>query len=142
MNPIPPSALSAALRFTPRSASFVVISLGCLGLAGWTLELENFKTVFPGSPAMVPNTAVAVVLAGLSLWLVQSQSCGERTRRLGQACALAVTLIGAVTLCEYLFKWQAGIDQFLFRESLNKLSTPLPGRPSFLTALKIGRAHV
>jgi PAS domain S-box-containing protein len=83
----------------------------------------------------MPNTAVALIMAGFSLWLLRTETAAMATRRIGQGFALGVALIGAITLAEYLFNWEAGIDQLLFRESLSKVQTRLAGRPSFLAAL-------
>src|SRR5205814_7333926 len=129
------SRLSLNLKFCSQAASWVVILFGCLGLVGWAFQIGTFKNVIQGLPSMVPNTAIAFVLAGLSLWLQRIETAKTTIRRTAQACALVVTLVGAITLGEYLFDWKAGIDQLLFRESLNKLQTPIPGRPAFLTAL-------
>lgn len=43
-------------------------------------------------------------------------------------------LIGLVTLCEYYFGWNAGIDQLLFSEPAGAILTPYPGRMSTITA--------
>jgi PAS domain S-box-containing protein len=87
-----------------------------------------------GLPPMVPNTALSFILAGFALWLLRDESAGAVRRRLAQACALAITFSAALTMSEYLFDWNPGIDLWLFRESLSAAGTPIPGRPAILTA--------
>src|SRR6185503_6819674 len=135
MNPAPDARPCWNLSVCSRGASWLVILFGFLGLAGWVFEIDLFKNAFQGRPSIVPNTAIAFVLAGFSLLWSQSETARTTRRRTAQACALAVTLIGGLTLCEYVVHWKAGIDLWLFRESLSTAQTPMPGRPSFLSAL-------
>src|SRR2546425_1329547 len=131
----PDSRLFSKLKSYSRGASWVAFLFGCLGLAGGTFGIDPLKNVFHSLPHMVPNTAMAFVLAGFSLWLQQAEAAGTATRRTAKAIALTVALVGALTLCEYLWDWNLGIDRLLFGKTLSKLQTSIAGRPSFLTAL-------
>jgi len=131
----PHSRLYSKLKSCSQAVSWVACLFGCIELAGWTFKIDPLKNVFHGLPSMVPNTAMAFVLAGFSLWLQRTETAGVVTRRMAKAFAVMVALIGALTLCEYLFDWKPGIDQLLFGETLSQLSTPFPGRPAFLTSL-------
>src|SRR5688572_9073281 len=75
--------------------------IGLLGLTGWVTGEAWLTTLVPGQPRMMPNTSIALALAGLagaidlrgerrSLW------CAMR-----QLAALVVTVIGIATLVEY-----------------------------------------
>lgn len=116
-------------------------------LIGWWLGIEVFKRGFPGSPAtMKVNTALCFVLSGLSLWLfLKAGNKGKRTIQnypdsstfqlldfptlvISRVCAIAVTTIAALTLCEYLFGWNLGIDEILFLDSPTSMTTLYPGR--------------
>ena len=67
--------LLARFKFISRAASMGVIAVSCLVLAGWTLNIEAFKTVFPGMVAMNPGgTAVSFLLGGAALWLLQAKA--------------------------------------------------------------------
>lgn len=72
------------------------------------------KSVLPGLVTMKPNTALAFVLAGVSLWLLRREEADQRARRIAGACAFLVALVGLLTLGEYLAGWNLGIDQLLF----------------------------
>lgn len=104
-------------------------------LVGWILDIEFLKTVAPGLPKMVANTALAFVLAGASLWLLREEGANRRARGVGRACAVAVAVIGVLTLGEYLPGRDLAIEPLLFGAPTDALETSIPGRPSLPTAL-------
>jgi PAS domain S-box-containing protein len=57
------------------------------------------------------------------------------TLLISRVCAIAVTTISALTLCQYLFGWNLGIDELLFRDSPTSIATSHPGRMGVNTAL-------
>ncbi|MDZ7964373.1 MAG: PAS domain S-box protein [Nostoc sp. DedSLP03] len=146
-----------------RVASAIAVFVGSLVLVGWCLGIEVLKRGFPGSPAtMKVNTALCFVLCGVSLWLFlkgeqggrgagEQGSRGERriqnyphsstaslpvlTFLISQVCAIAVTTIAALTLCQYIFGWNLGIDELVFRDSQTSIATLHPGRMGANTGL-------
>ncbi|WP_442937061.1 PAS domain S-box protein [Nostoc sp.] len=137
-------------------ASAIAVFVSGLVLVGWCFGIEVLKRGFPGSPAtMKANTALCFGLCGVSLWLFvkgegreeRTQSKGNRTIQnsphstlssallISRVCAIAVTTIAALTLCQYLFGWNFGIDELLFRDSRTSIATSHPGRMGVNTAL-------
>ncbi|MEH2231757.1 MAG: PAS domain S-box protein [Nostoc sp.] len=57
------------------------------------------------------------------------------TLLISQVCAIAVTTIAALTLCQYLFGWNLGIDELVFRDSRTSIATSHPGRMGVNTAV-------
>lgn len=131
----PTMRLMSSLRLLSRVTSAASIFVGCLVLAGWVLDITALKSVLPGFVTMKANTAVAFILAGVSLWILSTEHAGLRTRRIASACALIVALIGLLTLGEYLLGWDLGIDQLLIKEELGTVGTSAPGRMAPTTAL-------
>ncbi|MBC7879924.1 MAG: EAL domain-containing protein [Anaerolineae bacterium] len=87
---------------------------------------------------MKANTAVGLMLSGLCLFLSQMQVpeyAKTFTRVVRFACGVVVLLIGALTLGEYLFAWNLGIDQLLFKEPLGAIGTSSPGRMALITTV-------
>ncbi|MFN6481754.1 MULTISPECIES: PAS domain S-box protein [unclassified Nostoc] len=138
-----------------KAASAIAVFVGSSVLVGWCLGIEVLKRGFLGSPAtMKANTALCFVLSGVSLWLflkAEEESRGKRTikndlqtstvplltltLRISKVCAIAVSTIAALTLCQYLFGWNLGIDELLFRDSPTSMTTSHPGRMGVNTAL-------
>ena len=58
------------LKTLARAASLLVILVGSLVLVGWAFDLAALKSFGPGLQTMKPNTAVAFIVAGGSLWLL------------------------------------------------------------------------
>ncbi len=107
-------------RLFARSMSGAVVLIGGMVLAGWALDRPIWKSVVPGMTAMNPGgTALAFVLAGVSLW-VQAGPAGPRLRALGRAGAWAVVALAMIRLAGYLVAWDGGPDQWLFREKLDR----------------------
>lgn len=125
----------SSLKVFISAASGLVSLLGGLVLIGWALDISALKSVFPGSVTMKANTALAFLLAGLALWIFHRGQVEASKRRLAQGCAVIVTSIGLLTLSEYIFGWDLGIDQLLFKEEQGAVGTSSPGRMAPTTAL-------
>src|SRR5882672_7103732 len=86
----------------PLAASGVGICVSCLVLTGWAFDLSALRSVIPGQPQMVPNTAITFILASVSVWMLWREKVSQRAYRLTWICAVTVILIGLLTLVEYL----------------------------------------
>lgn len=133
----PEKAVPQADQFQliPAVASGLGICVSFLVLTGWALNLSTLRSVIPGQPQMVPITAVTFILASVSVWMLRREKRSHRAYRLTWICAVAVILIGLLTLAEYLAGMNLGLDSLLFREKLRVIATSFPGRPSPHTAL-------
>ena len=90
-------------------------------LAGWAFDVAVLKSLIPGLTAMNPGgSALAFLLAGVSLWAQASEVRPSRRRAVGIACAAGVLLIGLARVGGYLAGWDGGPDQLLFREDLER----------------------
>jgi PAS domain S-box-containing protein len=121
-------------------ASLLSMAVGLVGLVGWMLDIGVLKSVIPGQVIIKPNAAIALVLCGMSLWLLRSR--GARLprgvgRRVGQALAAIVAVVGVLSLSEHLFGWDLGIDQlfFLDQDPWEAFGSVRPGLMAPITAL-------
>lgn len=130
-----PASRNVAPASVPRAAIALGLIVPCLVLFGWMLDIGALKNVLPGQPQMVPNTALAFILASLSLWLLRAGQFAGRLRLYGRACAAVVTLTSLLTLVEYLSGLDLRIDTLLFQSRLEGGGASFPGRPSPHTAL-------
>ncbi|HXY32800.1 MAG TPA: PAS domain S-box protein [Planctomycetaceae bacterium] len=119
-------------RLAHAAAGLVVANAVAVLVGGWLLDIAAFKSVLPGLAPMKANTAAAFLLAGIALWLQVEREANRGSRRVAQACAVIVLVIGVVTLSEYLFGWDLRIDELLF---LDPMATGSPGRMAQATAL-------
>ncbi len=118
-----------------RVAGIISAGVGLAVLVGWALDINLLRSVVSGLAPMKPYTALVLVLAGISLWLQTSPQIVPRAQRIAQACSSVMALIGLLTLIEYIFSQNLGIDQLLFREKLAEAGLGFPGRMSAATAL-------
>ncbi len=123
-----------SFQVIPRATSGLAILVSCLVLLGWTFNLPTLRSILPGQPQMVPNTAVTFILASVSLWLFWREKRNQGFSFVAWICALAVILIGLLTIGEYLIGSDLGLDGLFFRQKLSATGMSFPGRPSPHTA--------
>lgn len=129
------SDLISKLQTVSKATSFLTIFVGFLVLIGWSFDIAIFKTIFPGLTSMKANTAFCFLLSGVSLLSQQRLETRRRNiSKLGQLCAVVVIAIALLTLTQYLFNWNFGIDQLLFQDTATNVGN-YPGRMSPNTAI-------
>src|SRR3989338_4066983 len=146
------SHLLNTFKSISRFSGIAVIAIDGIVLFGWAFNITLFKSISPNLPIMMSNTAICFILSGISLLLLQeftpspqsSPIKGEETTidsplpsrerdrvrgHIAKFCSIIVLLIGTLTLSEYIFKINLGIDELLFKDT----ETPeisYPGRMS------------
>src|SRR3989440_583440 len=128
-----PDRRDTGARTFPAIAAGVVAAVAALVLLGWLLDSEPLKAGIAGRSTMKPNTAIAFVLAAVSLWLQRGSPAARLERRVALGCAAAVAALGLVTLADYWFAWDPGIARWVFPASPDAV-TPFPGRMGINTA--------
>lgn len=121
------------LRFFVKAVALIVLSVGLAGFIGWIFDIPLFRSILPNASPLRFNSTIGLMCAGLALWVLHDSKHTLRRKRIGQALAVVVLLIGALTLSEALFHWDSGIDQFIF-DHLPASSTEFPGRMAPVTA--------
>jgi PAS domain S-box-containing protein len=114
-----PRFLAGAERFVRATAIAIALICG-LVFAGWVLEIAALRSVLPGLTAMNPGgTAVAFLLAAVALWTQAAPSAGGRSV-VGAVAATGVVVLAALRIGGYVFDWDGGPDQWLFRAQLGR----------------------
>ncbi|MFZ2301603.1 MAG: PAS domain S-box protein [Gallionella sp.] len=108
--------------------------IGLVVLCGWAFGIDALKRLLPGLVTMKANTAAAFALSGICLYLQTLPAVSPVLLLIRRIAAALVLLLGLATLCEYQFRWDAGIDQMLFGEPPGEILTSHPGRMSSITA--------
>ena len=107
--------------------------LGLTVLVGWYTHNETLLHIVPAFVAMAYNTSLGFLLCGLSL-MASALPAARPARAVALVSALLAGLLGLLTLAEYVFQADFGIDQLLMH-SYTRASVTHPGRMSFSTAL-------
>lgn len=105
-----------------RLGSAIAIIGGTLAMLGWLFYYwlpNEYKHVVIN---INPNTAICFILSGISLWLLHEKN-NRLLNYMSKIAAAAVFLIGFLTLFEYFFKIELGIDQGLFRDTLKNVTS-------------------
>ena len=114
--------------FARRLALFSATAAFGIGLAvflAYTLDIGSFRSVLQGWAPMKPNTALSFALTGPALALLAFADNPRLSARFGQRIplpsvatllALIPALLGVITLAEYSFGWEAGIDTLFARD--------------------------
>ncbi|HKI53128.1 MAG TPA: ATP-binding protein [Anaerolineales bacterium] len=129
----PSSRVLSVLRYYVIMASILSISTGVIVLIGWFLDISAYKSILPNLPTMKFNTALNFLLAGVSLLFLREEN-SKHEKRIGQVFASLILVIALLTLSEYLFRRDLGIDQLLIKDLVTP-SDAYPGRMAEATAL-------
>lgn len=110
----------------------LTISIGLLSAIGWLFDITVLKAVIPNMIAIKFNTAFCILLLGITAYLLSQPS-----KKLNQAMIYLMTAVvfglSFLTLCEYLGRFDFGIDEFFVKDT--ELSYLKPGRMSIVSAL-------
>lgn len=111
--------------FTKIAATFVVLAA--------TIILLNYYIDSPQLSALLYfdqvrfNAAVCILLSGFNLFLIDTPSIKKWPAKLAGVLSIIILLIAGITLIEYLFSWNTGIDQ-LFHRPKDSVVSSYPGR--------------
>ena len=130
------SSRSAQLDLVVLAAGELAVALGSVVLFGWYTHSPWLVQVQPTFAPMQYNAALSVLLCGLGLLAL---SWGRV--RLEMVCGIVVAAIGLLTLYEYLFGLNLGLDQF-FLQPFTTVRTSHPGRMAPQTALSLSLIHI
>lgn len=111
------------------------ITIGLLVGAGWLLSVPIFTTVFPGLASMKLNAAICFILCGINM-LLYYHRYNKYLLSLYRVLSLVLILTGLLTLSQYVFSYQIGIDQWVWKDRFTAQNGLIhPGRMSAATAL-------
>jgi PAS domain S-box-containing protein len=114
------------------------MAVGVLALLGWAFDVQVLKSVLPTAASMNPNTAVALLLLGLSVVSLAARRPphvpAANRALIARAGATGALLIGLLTLAQYALGESLGIDRILFPDAVLGLGGAHPGRISQATS--------
>lgn len=113
--------------------SWLVLLLGLVVYLGWAIHSPALVAILPNQAAMKANTALCFILLGAALVLRHKPAAAGWSR----ALAGLVLLIAALTLVQFAFNLDLGIDELPFADDMSSVSTEAPGRMSASTAVSM-----
>ncbi len=114
-----------------RYSAILVIATSFSVLVGWIFDFDLLKTIFPTLVTMKLNTALCFLLIGISLLIHDKQQINKLTLFL----VTVVFLIAFLSLLQYIFFLDFGIDELFVKDIGNPLKDAHKGRMSPQTAI-------
>lgn len=114
--------------------SIVVAMVGFLVLIGWLGDISLFKSISPNWISMKANAAICFLFAGIILMVGNSDKNNAASKWVIPLLSAIIFFIGAVTVLEYVFDLNAGIDELIFKDEAKVFPGIPPGRQSLFSA--------
>lgn len=123
------------LIYLSKILGLTVFLIALTVLFGWEFNIVSFKSLLPNAVSMNPLTAIAFILAGVSL-IILSDDNSQNFFQLGIAKVFAylIILISILRIADYLFPTGLSLDKLLFFYKLDA-DTLVPNRMAPNTAL-------
>jgi PAS domain S-box-containing protein len=120
-------------RLISRLYGLVGVGVGVVVLVGgWICNIPWLRMLTPGYSAMVPNTALGIMLCGAALWFDHGGRAKGAKRIEVQVCAGIAGLLGLVTLSQYVLGKDLGVDRLIIPFST------VPGAPGRMSLISSG----
>jgi len=118
-----------------RAFSFLILFIGLFVFSGWAFDISFLTRLHPALVPMTPNTSFCFILTAAALLIALSQPKTLFPSISSKFLSLTVCLVGTLTLLEYFFNVDIGIDRIFFSSQVMRVLKPFPGRMSPLSAL-------
>jgi len=111
--------LATHLKIFSKVLAALVFLIGFFAVLGWQLDVDIFKKVTPNLPVIAPNTAISFVFIGLFLFFLNWTKKDHKLLRVFiNFFSILIALLGLLTLVEYIFKLNFGIDKIFFARKM------------------------
>jgi hypothetical protein len=115
--------------------SITVTLIGTLVIIGWLFFVDILENIKPHYGSMKINTALCFMLSGISLWLINKKKPQKSTALIfATGLSILVSLIGLLSLLQYYYGIQLGIDELLIKDN-STIQDTLPGQMSPIAAI-------
>ncbi|SDU19564.1 PAS domain S-box-containing protein [Verrucomicrobium sp. GAS474] len=104
-----------------RTVATLAIICGILVLVGWSYDITLFKTLYVGTAAMRPLSAIMLILIGCSLLLFGKRSGWTPATRFGFGLALVFSAAALYTTAHSFFGWNTPLDPYLYSSSPDRI---------------------
>ena len=116
-------------------ATIVTMLLGILVIIGWLIGNDLLTSIIPGAVKMKFNVALSFIFSAIVLVFYHFGEKSKVQRLVTVFLCLIISLTGLLTLAEYIFGVNLGIDELFVRDGLRTTATYYAGRMSPISAL-------
>jgi len=109
--------------------------IGILVIIGWFTHNDFLRTIVPGQVKMKFNVALAFVFSSIVLLLEYFPGKNKTQHPVSIFLSVLISLIGLLTLIEYIFGFNIGIDELFVKDELRTTTIYYAGRMSPLSAV-------
>ncbi len=116
-------------------AVLTTLLIGGLVLVGWAFNIPELKSILPHYITMKANTAISLIfLAASHLFFITGH---QKLRWLVPLFSMLAFSVGFLTLAEYIFNINVGLDELLFTDMVPPGAQFPPGRLAPITAINL-----
>ena len=126
--PTPVQAVHRKNRLVVCAAALLVGFIALSVVTGWFLNVRILESWLPDLATMKANTAFCLAMTAGALWLTREEGSREGHSVWAWVLITVVSSIALITLCEYAFDWNVGIDQLIFKDLEHAQTSYPPGR--------------
>lgn len=127
---VPNQSMINKLKKYSKIGGIIVIVASVFVLIGWTFDIAFLRSTLPGFVSMKANTAICFILFGIAIITLLTNK-----KFFTDLLAFFGFSIGSLSLLEYIFKVNYGIDELIFKEISESAFTAFPGRMAIVTAV-------
>lgn len=109
--------------------------IGIAVLVGWLANNDLLRTFVAGQVSMKFNAALCFVFSAVVLLLDRSGDRNKKQHPVSLILCIVIILTGLLTLSEYIFGFNIGIDELFVKDEFRTTATYYAGRMSPLAAL-------
>ena len=138
MTPEVDIGISRTLGHLVSFCAVLSMTFGLWVLAGGMFQVDALKNLLPGQGEVKANAALCFVLIGLGVWAFRrgQSTVSSAWKLVAKVAAATACVVGLLSLLEYVFAWDLGIDQLLFTPGPEDLPGSLrPGLMSPIAAV-------
>src|SRR6185503_5973850 len=112
------------------SAAVITLLIGTMVIIGWFTYNDFLMSIVPGSEKMKFNVALGFVFSSIVLLLYHFPVKKKIWHRIPVILSVVVSLMGLLTLLEYVYDLNFGIDELFFKGELPTTVINYAGRMS------------
>ena len=109
----PEDPLTARLSRCAAAAALTAIALGAVNLFAWLAGIDWIRQPFSGGRPMMASKALALVMLGVSLWLVLDPAASGRRRTWSRVLAALVIGGAVIAMLEWVVGAEFGLDALI-----------------------------